>query len=81
MSLATTSTTMTAPAPLEIDGHQLIIERLTPEGKYAAVQASGFLPVRAEEIRRWILEDPRSERDWVRWARAELQRKRGGEPR
>ena len=63
------------------DGDQLIIERLTPEGKYAAVQASGFLPVRAEEIRRWILEDPRSERDWVRWARGEIRRKRGGEPR
>ena len=29
------------------DGDQLVIERLTPAGTYAAVDASGFLPVQA----------------------------------
>ena len=61
------------------DGDALVIERLTPDGKYTPVDSSGFLPVRAEEVRRWILEDPLSERDWARWARAEIRRKRDGE--
>jgi Uma2 family endonuclease len=59
----------------------LIIERLTPEGTYAAVDASGFLPVRAEDIRRWVVEGPGSEWDWEPWARAEVRRKHGAEPR
>src|SRR5207237_3040543 len=64
------------------DGETLVIERLTPEGTYAAVEASGFLPVRAEEIRRWIVEEVAgSEQHWARWARAEVRRKREGQPR
>jgi Uma2 family endonuclease len=63
------------------DGDQVIIERLTPGGTYAAVESSGFLPLRAEEIRHWIVEeDWRDMLAWVRRLRAEIRRKRPGEP-
>jgi Uma2 family endonuclease len=38
------------------DGHEVIIERLTAQGNYEPVDASGFLPVRAEEVRRWLVD-------------------------
>jgi Uma2 family endonuclease len=58
-------------------GGQVIVERLGAEQSYHAVDVSGFLPVRAEEIRRWIVEeDSRLDWAWARkvrtWARAEL---------
>jgi len=58
-------------------GDQVIIERLGDDGAYHPVEASAFLPVRAEEVRRWVVEeDSRSELDWARrlraWVRAEL---------
>ena len=28
-----------------------------PDGKYAAVDTSGFLPIRAEDIRRWMVDE------------------------
>jgi Uma2 family endonuclease len=63
------------------DGDQLIIERLTPQGTYMAVDSSGFLPIRAEEIRRWVVEeDVPDHTTWGRRLRAEIRRKRGEAP-
>jgi Uma2 family endonuclease len=59
-----------------LEGDQLIIERLTPEGTYTTVESSGFLPVRAEEVRRWIVEEDSSdETAWARRLRAEVKKK------
>ena len=56
------------------DGEELVIERLTPEGTYTAVDASGFLPVRAEDVRRWLVnEDSHDESAWARRLRAEIR--------
>jgi Uma2 family endonuclease len=56
------------------DGKKLMIERLTPDGTYAAVDASGFLPVRAEDVRRWLVEeDSQDESAWARRLRAEIR--------
>jgi len=56
------------------DGEQVVIERLTPEGTYTAVETSGFLPVRAEDVRRWVLEeDCTDEISWARRLRAEIR--------
>ncbi len=55
---------------------RIAIERLTAEGTYAAVESSGFLPVRADAIQALILGGPEVESDWARWARAEIRRKR-----
>jgi Uma2 family endonuclease len=60
----------------------LTIERLTDQGTYAAVDTSGFLPIRSVEVVRWVLQEDRSNllawkrrlRDWVR---AELTPRRG----
>ena len=54
------------------DGEQVMIERLTPDGTFVAVEASGFLPVRAEEIRRWIVDEDRT--DDSAWFRAIARR-------
>ena len=43
------------------DGRDLVIERLTPEGTYAAVETSVFLPVRAEDVGRWVIEEDTSD--------------------
>jgi Uma2 family endonuclease len=62
-----------------LDGDLVIIERLTPEGRYVPVDSSGFLPVRAEEVRHWVIEeDSTDEMDWARRLRAEIRRKHGG---
>jgi Uma2 family endonuclease len=61
-----------------LEGDRVIIERLTPTGTYEPVEASGFLPLRADEIRRWVLEeDWRDLPSWVRRLRAEIRQKRG----
>ncbi len=58
------------------EGDQVIIERLTPQGTYAAVESSGFLPLRAEEIRHWIIEEDWTDMlDWVKRLRAEMKKK------
>ncbi len=58
------------------DGRELVIERLTPEKRYAAVDASQFLPVRPEQVRRWLLEeDSRDDSAWARRLRAEIRGK------
>jgi Uma2 family endonuclease len=59
------------------DAHGITIERLNDDGTFAAVETSGFLPVRADEIARWVLEEDTSDiRDWMRrlrtWVRAEV---------
>jgi Uma2 family endonuclease len=52
----------------------LVIERLTPHGTYASVETSGFLPVTAEEVRRWVVdEDSSDESAWARRLRADVR--------
>jgi hypothetical protein len=56
---------------------QVVIERLMSDGSFRSVEVSEFLPVRAEEIARWVLrEDARDGSVWARrlraWVRAEL---------
>jgi Uma2 family endonuclease len=56
---------------------QIVIERLTDDGTYQAVEASQFLPVTAAEITRWVLEENRlAGSAWGQrlraWVRAEL---------
>ncbi len=56
---------------------RLVIERLTPGGTYEPVEASGFLPLRADEIWRWIMEeDTTDETAWARRLQAWIRRKR-----
>ncbi len=59
------------------DGERVAIERLTAEGAYQSVDASGFLPIRAETVRRWLV-DEKSDDDtaYSRRFRAEIQRNR-----
>lgn len=62
------------------DGVDVRIEQLQPDGSYLAVKRSRFLPVTAEQTRRWILDDEASEGPaWVRrltkWARRLRRRK------
>jgi Uma2 family endonuclease len=53
---------------------RMIIERLTPTGTYITVEASGFLPVLAEEIQRWIVDEDRTDDTaWLRRLRAEIR--------
>lgn len=58
-------------------GGTLIIDRLTDQGTYAPAEASAFLPVRREEVERWIFHEDASDLlVWKRrlraWVRAEL---------
>lgn len=56
------------------DGKRVVIERLGSDGKYAAVDASGFLPIRVEDVQRWVVEeDSREESSWARRLRAEIR--------
>jgi Uma2 family endonuclease len=59
------------------DGASLVIEQLRPDGTYAASESSRFLPVRSDEVLRWIRdEDSSDELAWElrlrEWARTEL---------
>ena len=59
------------------DGASLVIEQLRPDGTYAASASSRFLPVRSDEVLRWIRdEDSSDELAWElrlrEWARTEL---------
>ena len=51
----------------EGESERVIIERLHEDGSYYPVEASGLLPIRAEEVRRWIVEEDSS--DQSAWAR------------
>ena len=49
----------------------VIIERLGDDARYYAVVESGFLPIRAEEVRRWIVdENSDDEAEWAERLRA-----------
>jgi Uma2 family endonuclease len=60
-----------------IDSSRVTVERLNDDGALGTVDANGFLPVRADEVARWLLEEDTGDvRDWMRrlrtWAKAEL---------
>jgi Uma2 family endonuclease len=58
------------------EGQTVIIERLTSSGRYVAVDASGYLPVTAQEVRRWIVEeDTTDESAWLRRLQAAMRKK------
>ncbi len=58
------------------EDERIIIERLTPQGTYAVVDSSGFLPVRAEEIRHWVVEeDLADESAWIRRLQTDMKKK------
>ena len=62
------------------DGEQVVIERLTPQGVYESVETSGFLPVRAEDVRRWLVDGySLGESAWAQRLRAEIRGRRQGE--
>ncbi len=59
------------------DGESVMIEHLGPDFAYRAAESSRFLPIRAVEVARWILEEDSSDKlTWERrlreWIRAEL---------
>ncbi len=59
------------------ESQQVVIEHLGEDGTYRPIEVSTLVPVRAEEIRRCVVEeDSRDESAWGRrlraWARAEL---------
>jgi Uma2 family endonuclease len=59
----------------------LVIEHLQPDGNYIPSESSRFLPVRAEEVYRWVaVEDSSDELAWEQrlreWIRAELAPRR-----
>ena len=63
------------------DGESVVIEQLRPDGTYAVAETSLFLPVRAEEVYRWVAqEDSSDELAWEdrlrEWARSELTPRR-----
>jgi Uma2 family endonuclease len=49
------------------DGALVVFEQLQSDGKYAAVERSRWLPVRPEDVRRWLIEEDSS--DDVEWRR------------
>jgi Uma2 family endonuclease len=58
------------------DGQTVVIERLAADGTYIAEAASGFLPVSAEEVRRWLVdEDGTDEEAWESRLRAEFRKR------
>ena len=62
------------------DGESVVIEQLQEDGSYAPAETSRFLPVRASDILRWLIdENSADEIDWERrlgaWAKR-LRRKK-----
>jgi Uma2 family endonuclease len=56
------------------DGESVIIEQLQDDGTYVAVEGSRFLPIKADDVYRWLVEeDSGDETAWERrleeWAR------------
>jgi Uma2 family endonuclease len=49
------------------DGARMVIERLGTDGSYQSVELSGFLPVTADEVLRWVIDEDAI--DGSRWAR------------
>jgi Uma2 family endonuclease len=59
------------------DDEQVIIERLGADGFYHPVDVSGFLPIRAQEVRRWVVDENSDDlAEWAQrlraWVQAEL---------
>jgi len=59
------------------DGESVVIEQLGPDGTYAPAETSRFLPIRAEEVVRWVVnEDTDDLANWRErlrvWILAEL---------
>jgi Uma2 family endonuclease len=72
---------MKVPELWRFDGESLVIEHLQKDGTYAPVESSQFLPVRAEEVYRWVaVEDTNDALAWEQrlreWIRAELAPRR-----
>lgn len=73
--------TYAAPRIAEVwrfDGEQVFIDRLGDDGHYHEAGESRFLPLRADEIRRWVAEEDSSDesasaRRLRAWVRAEVQ--------
>jgi Uma2 family endonuclease len=64
------------------DAHGLTVERLNDDGMFGAVEMSGFLPVRTDEVARWVLEEDTSDiRNWMRLLRAWVRSDVVGRPR
>ena len=56
------------------DGRTVVIDRLMADGTYKSADASLFLPIRAEEIQRWVVDGVRgSESAWAMRLRAEIR--------
>jgi Uma2 family endonuclease len=69
------------PEVWRFDGESFVIEQLQKDGTSAPVESSRFLPVRAEEVYRWVgVEDSRDVLAWEQrlraWIRAELAPRR-----
>jgi len=59
------------------ESQRMVIERLSEDGTYQTANMSGFLPVRSDEVGRWVLEeDRRAGSAWGRrlraWVRTEV---------
>jgi Uma2 family endonuclease len=68
------------PEIWRFEEESLVIEHLGEDGSYHPVESSRFLPVRAEEVYRWVaVEDSSDELAWEQrlrdWARDELQKR------
>jgi Uma2 family endonuclease len=66
------------------DGRTLTIKVLDERGEYQVVEFSRFLPVRADQVARWLLEEEVSDYDaWIQrvraWAARELRLPPGGD--
>ncbi len=62
------------PEVWRFNGRQVVIDRLMTDGTYSTVETSLFLPVRAEDIRRWIVdEDASDEIAWTERLQAEIK--------
>jgi Uma2 family endonuclease len=62
------------------DGELLTIERLNSHGSYSSIESSAWLPIRPDEVVRWLTqEDSTDETAWTRslrkWIRAELTKR------
>ncbi len=58
------------------DGRTVVIDRLMADGTYKTADASLFLPIRTEEIRRWLVDEAHgSESVWSVRLRAEFRKR------
>lgn len=60
------------------DGSTVAIERLAENGRYQPAESSGFLPIRADQVPRWLLDEDLSDYEaWTRrlraWVKNELK--------